>query len=69
MKECPYTKNQLSTELGIDYKGIQHHLKVLKGNNLVRKIGKKYGMIYCVSTLFENNETVFNEIVDRLKNF
>ena len=61
-------RNQLSTELGIDYKEIQHHLKVLEGNNLVRKIGKKDGMIYCVSTLFENNEIAFDEIVTKLEN-
>ncbi len=59
--------NQLSTELGLDYKGIQHHLKILEGNNLVTKFGKNYGVIYCVSTLFENSEDVFDEIVDRLQ--
>ncbi len=60
-------KNQLSTELGIDYKGIQHHLKVLEGNNLVTKFGKNYGVIYCVSELFMHNEIAFDEIRDKLK--
>ncbi len=59
-------RNQLSTVLGIEYKVIQHHLKVLEGNNLVRKIGNHYGVIYCVSTLFENSEFVFDEIVAKL---
>ncbi len=59
--------NQLSTELGIDYKGIKHHLKILEGNNLVKKIGNKYGVTHCVSVLFENNETVFDEIVNKLE--
>ena len=67
LRKRPRNRNQLSKELGIDYKGIQHHLKVLEGNNLVRKIGNPYGVIYCVSTLFENNEFVFDEIVDRLR--
>ena len=61
-------RNQLSKELGIDYKGIQHHLKILEGNNLVKKIGNHYGVTYCVSTLFENNEFVFDEIVTILEN-
>ena len=68
LRKRPSNRNQLSTELSIDYKAIQHHLKVLEKNNLVRKIGNRYGMIYYVSTLFENSEFVFDEIIDRLKN-
>jgi len=67
LRKRPRNRNQLSIELGMDYKGIQHHIKVLEKNNLVKKIGNQYGMIYCVSVLFENNETVFDEIVDRLR--
>ncbi len=68
LRNMPRNRNQLSTELDLDYKNIQHHLKILEKNNLVRKIGNHYGVIYCVSTLFENSEFVFDEIVDRLKN-
>jgi len=68
LRKRPSNKNQLSTELGIDYKGIQHHIKVLEKNNLVIKTGNRYGLTYCVSALFENNEIVFDEIVDKLKN-
>jgi len=68
LRKWPSNRNQLSKELGIDYKGIQHHLKVLEGNNLVKKIGNHYGVTYCVSTLFENNEFVFDEIVTKLEN-
>jgi len=67
LRNRPRNKNQLATELGIDYKNIQHHIKVLEENNLVTKIGNHYGVTYCVSALFENNEIVFEEIVDRLK--
>jgi len=68
LRKRPSNKNQLSTELGIDYKGIQHHIKVLEKHNLVIKTGNRYGLTYCVSALFENNESVFDEIVDKLKN-
>ncbi len=67
LRKRPSNRNQLATELGIDYKGIEHHIKVLEGNNLVKKIGNQYGLIYCVSTLFENSEAVFDEIIDRLE--
>ncbi len=69
LRNRPRNRNQLSTELGVDYKNIQHHIKVLEKNNLVTKIGNPYGVTYCVSALFENNEIVFDEIVDRLKIF
>ncbi len=68
LRKRPSNRNKLAKELGMDYKGIQHHIKILEGNNLVTKFGKNYGVIYCVSTLFENSEFVFDEIVDRLKN-
>ncbi len=67
LRNRPRNRNQLATELGIDYKNIQHHIKVLEGNNLVKKIGNHYGVTYCVSALFENNEIVFDEIVARLR--
>ena len=67
LRKRPSNRNQLSTELSIDYKAIQHHLKVLEKNNLVRKVGNRYGATYYVSSLFKNSEAVFDEIVDRLR--
>ncbi len=67
LRKRPSNRNQLSTELGLEYKGIQHHLKVLEGNNLVKKFGKQFGLIYSVSGFFENNEIIFDEIIDKLK--
>jgi len=67
LRNRPRNRNQLATELGIDYKNIQHHIKILEENNLVKKIGNAYGVTYCVSAFFENNEIVFDEIVARLR--
>ncbi len=67
LRKRPKNRNQLATELGMDYKVVQHHIKILEENNLVKKIGDQYGLIYCVSALFENSEDVFDEIVDRLQ--
>jgi len=67
LRNRPRNKNQLATELGIDYKNIQHHIKILEENNLVKKIGNAYGVTYCVSAFFENNEIVFDEIVAKLR--
>ncbi len=67
LRNRPRNKNQLATELGIDYKNIQHHIKILEENNLVKKIGNAYGVTYCVSAFFENNEIVFDEIIAKLR--
>ena len=67
LRKRPRNRNQLATELGVDYKNIQHHIKILEGNNLVTKFGNEHIVTYYVSTLFENSEAVFDEIVDRLQ--
>ena len=67
LRKKPRNRNQLSTELCMDYKGIQHHLKVLEENGLVKKIENHYGMECYVSELFIHNEIVFDEIVNKLE--
>ncbi len=67
LRKRPRNKNQLSTELGMDYKGILHHIKILEENNLVKKTGHQYSMAYYVSELFMHNEIAFDEIRDKLK--
>lgn len=63
----PSNKNQLSQDLSLDYKLIEHHLDVLMKNNVVTKLGSNYGATYFISTLFEDAEQVFDEIVEQLK--
>ena len=67
LRKRPSNRNQLSTELGMDYKGIQHHIKILEENNLIKKTGHRYSMTYYVSELFMHNEIAFDEIRDKLK--
>ncbi len=67
LRNKPSNKNQLSGDLGMDYKAVQHHMKVLEENNLVTKVGNSYGVTYFVSALFEEGEAVFDEIVTKLQ--
>jgi DNA-binding transcriptional ArsR family regulator len=50
LKERPLNINQLSERLGLDYKAVQHHISVLEKNNLLSRMGEKYGVVYFVST-------------------
>ena len=67
LKERPYNINQLAEALGLDYKAIQHHIIVLEKNNLVGKIGEKYGILYFISSYLEANIESLNEIRSKLK--
>ena len=66
VRENPYNINQLARDLGLDYKAIQHHIRVLEKNNLVTSIGEKYGVAYFVSTFLEANMESFEEIERKL---
>jgi len=67
LKETPTNINQLATKLGLDYKAIQHHIKVLEKNNLISKEGEKYGVIYFISTFLEVNMESFDDIVQKME--
>jgi len=62
----PYNTHQLSKELDLDYKAIQHHMKVLEKNNMVSKIGEKYGAIFHLSTFLEINISALEEAIEKL---
>jgi DNA-binding transcriptional ArsR family regulator len=62
LKEQPHNMNQLAEALGVDYKAVQHHIGVLEKNNMVTKIGEKYGVLYFISNYLEANIEAFNEV-------
>jgi DNA-binding transcriptional ArsR family regulator len=62
IKEQPHNINQLAEALGVDYKAVQHHIGVLEKNNMVTKVGEKYGVLYFISNYLEANIGAFNEI-------
>jgi len=66
LRNRPANNHQLAVQLGLDYKAIQHHLKVLEKENIVTKVGPRYGATYFLSSLFEDGEAVFDEIVTKL---
>jgi predicted transcriptional regulator len=67
LKERPRNINQLAESLKLDYKAIQHHISVLEKNNIISKVGEKYGVLYFLSNYLESNLSAFNEIRSQLK--
>lgn len=66
LKQNPFNINQLAKELGLDYKAIQHHIRVLEKNNMISKVGEKYNVTYFISTFLEVNIETFEEIQGKL---
>jgi len=64
--EQPYNTHQLAKQLDLDYKAVQHHVKVLEKNNMISKIGDKYGAIFHLSNFLELNISALNEAIDKL---
>ena len=67
LKERPYNINQLSEKLNLDYKAIQHHVKVLENNNIISRMGEKYGVLFFISSYMEANIEAFKEVSSKIK--
>lgn len=61
-----YNTHQLAQVLDLDYKAVQHHMKVLQKNNMVSKTGEKYGAIFHLSNFLEINIGALEEAIDKL---
>lgn len=67
LSERPMNTNQLAFEMELDYKAVQHHLEVLGKNNLVTKLGEKYGATFHLSNYLEANILALDEVVTKLE--
>lgn len=63
----PYNTHQLAQLLDFDYKAIQHHMKVLEKNNLVNRMGEKYGAIFHISNFLEYNIRALDDAINMLE--
>lgn len=68
LKQTPLNTNKLSVRLGLDYKVVERHLEILEKQNLVERVGYKYGSIYVITRILESNFNFFNEIANKSKN-
>jgi DNA-binding transcriptional ArsR family regulator len=66
LRENPQNANQLANTLGMDYRTIRHHLKLLAKNRIITFAGDGYGITYFLSVEMEENYGVFEEILNKL---
>ena len=66
LQDIPLNINRMAEVLDLDYKAVQHHVDVLEKNNLISRMGEKYGIMYFVSNYLESNMDTFKEIITKI---
>ncbi len=67
LKDEPLNANQVAHELGLDYRTIQHNIRVLETKNMISRVGGKYGSIFFLSPLLEDNLDVLNQVIKKVE--
>lgn len=55
LMENPKNANKLCKDLGVNYRTVEHHLKILESNDLLVSQGNGYGRTYFLSSLLSKN--------------
>ena len=58
--------NEIREKLKLDYKTVQHHLRLLVKNRFIKMSGDKYGAIYNLTDEFKLQISVFMEILAKV---
>jgi len=66
LRRRPSNINQLATELDLQYKEVQHHIRILVGSSLLAASGEGYGAVYLPTQWFEHHFEVFEQICAKL---
>ncbi len=67
IRDRPRNVNQLANELSLQYKAVQHHVKVLQRSSLIMASGERYGMTYSLSRWTRGHIEIFDEICGKLR--
>ncbi len=64
----PMNARELSKKLELDYKTIQHNIKVLESNSLIDREGEGYGDIFFPSDLITSNLPTLYKVIRKVEN-
>jgi len=62
----PSNINQLATELDLQYKAVQHHVRILVGSSMLAPSGEGYGAVYLLTPWFEHHFHQFEQVCAKL---
>ncbi len=66
LRDRPYNTNQLAGLLDVDYKTVQHHLKVLTENRILSQRGSGYGDVFFFTPDMEESMADFEQVAARV---
>jgi len=58
---------ELSKKLNLDYKTIQHNIKVLEENNLIVREGEGYGDMFFISEIISSNLSTLYSVIRKVE--
>ena len=62
LMKMPMNINELSKNLGLDYKTAQYHVRILKKSGFIKSSGKKYSDAYEISEMLKVHKDVIMDI-------
>lgn len=65
--EEPLNARELSKKLELDYKTIQHNIKVLESNNLILRVGEGYGDLFFPSEMLSSNLPTLYKVIKKVE--
>jgi len=65
--EEPSNTLELSKKLDLDYKTIQHNIKVLEGSNMIMRMGEGYGDVFFPSELLSSNLPTLYTVIRKVE--
>lgn len=65
LDDQPMNMNQLSEELSLDYKTVQHHIDLMVDHNVVTEMGEGYGTNYFLTDQMDSNMEKLQSIAER----
>jgi len=67
LREGPANANQIASRLNLNYKTVQHHLRILEENRMVVSEGGRYNVMYRLSQDLLDNMDVFESVVREIE--
>ena len=64
LREGPANANQIATRLGLNYKTVQHHLRILEENRMIVSEGSRYNVTYRLSPELLDNIDILDSIIE-----
>jgi predicted transcriptional regulator len=63
LHENPYNAKNISDKLGLNYKTVKHHLRLLEAHNIVLTTpGVRYGALYFLTEEMKENYELYEKI-------